>query len=42
MARIIAEKILERGGTEDEIVSTAIVFLGLATAALGVVLVVMG
>ena len=42
MARIIADKILDRGGSEDEIVSTTIVLLGLSTTALGGLLVVMG
>ena len=42
MARIIADKILDRGGSEDEIVSTTIVLLGLSTTALGCLLVVMG
>eukprot|EP00957_Ditylum_brightwellii_P056065 4248920-Ditylum_brightwellii.AAC.1 len=42
MSSKIADEIIKDGGTTDEILSTTIVTLGLATASLGVVLILMG
>jgi SulP family sulfate permease len=42
MSNQIATKILDDGGTEEEVVSTTLALLSAGTACLGVVLVVMG
>ena len=42
MSNIIANNILEDGGTAEEVLSTTLVILPLGTAALGIVLIIMG
>ena len=42
MSNSIAESILKEGGTVEEVVSTTLVILPLGTAALGLVLILLG